>query len=474
MMWDFDRLHDQVAIAGACGYTYSQLSAAQSALVSRIHGRCLVFCLCQNSAGSLLGYAAFVNHRIVPLLLDQNMDAALLGNLIEGYRPAYLWVPAEKALAFADYRQDYAWGGYALLKTPYRQGFPLHEDLALLLTTSGSTGSPKLVRQSYANIRSNMESIAACLALDASERPITTLPMSYTYGLSILHSHLHVGASILLEQRPVTNRDFWRTFAAYAATSFGGVPYTYEILNRLRFFSLDLPSLRTMTQAGGKLPVPLHRRFAQYAADSGRRFFILYGQTEATARMAYLPAEKAVEKCGSIGIPIPGGRLSLVDARGREITAPEGSGELVYEGENVTLGYATRGEDLSLGDERGGRLLTGDMARRDPEGYYYILGRKHRFLKVFGNRVSLDELEQLVKAFFPVEDCACGGVDDQIHLYIQGDCPAEEISRYLCEKTSLHRSAFVIRKTERIPKNQAGKTLYSALEGAAGPADGSQ
>ena len=266
--------------------------------------------------------------------------------------------------------------------------------------------------------------------------------MNYTYGLSIINSHLLVGAALLVTDKGLMQREFWQFFKAQGATSFGGVPYTYEMLERLRFFRMDLPSLRTMTQAGGKLTPELHKKFAEYAADKGKKFVVMYGQCEATARMGYLPADKAVERCGSMGVAIPGGTFRLVDVNGETVTEPYVTGELVYEGPNVTLGYAERGEDLVKGDERHGVLETGDMAQFDEDGYYYIVGRKKRFLKIYGNRVNLDEVDRLIKGHFEDIDCASAGVDDQ---------------------TGLNHAAFQVVVIDEIPKNDAGKTLYKEL-----------
>ena len=336
--------------------------------------------------------------------------------------------------------------------------------MALLLTTSGSTGSPKLVRQSYGNIVANTSSIIEYLKLDATERPITTLPMNYTYGLSIINSHLNCGATLLLTNHSMMQRDFWNFFTEQGATSFVGVPYTYEMLDKLMFFRRKLPSLRTMTQAGGKILPSLHQKFAEYAQRDGKNFVVMYGQCEATARMSYLPPKRALDKIGSMGVVIPGGKFTLIDIDGNEITEPGVTGELVYEGANVTLGYAECADDLAKGDERHGRLLTGDMAKRDAEGFYYIVGRKKRFLKIFGNRVNLDETERLIKSAFPGIDCACGGVDNKMKIYIADASKADQVQTFVVDKTHLNFSAFEIVPIASIPKNASGKTLYSELQ----------
>ena len=465
MMWRLNQFRDNTAVIIEYGekIPYSALLHDSQKLAEKVKDRCLVFNLCSNEYGSLLGYVAFLNNRIVPVMLDAHLDRMLLNNLIESYKPDYLWLPARMKNEFG-YSVAYESNGYALLKTPYEKVFPLYDELALLLTTSGSTGSPKLVRQSYQNIQANTKSIAQYLDLDETERPITTLPMSYTYGLSIINTHLYVGASMILTQKTLMQKEFWQQFRDYKATSFGGVPYIYEMLDKLRFFRMDLPSLRTMTQAGGKLSPELHRKFAEYAAETGRKFIVMYGQTEATARMAYLPPEYALAKVGSMGIAIPGGKFRLIDADGNEITEPEAVGELVYEGANVTLGYAESGGDLAKGDERNGVLITGDMARRDKDGFYYIVGRKKRFLKIFGSRVNLDETERLIKSGFGDMDAACAGKDDEMVVFITDKTKEKEVQNFLEEKLNLNRLAFRVKYIESIPKNESGKTLYAALE----------
>jgi acyl-coenzyme A synthetase/AMP-(fatty) acid ligase len=464
-MWNFSKFSANIVIIEESGeqITYAELQAASEALVSNTYGRSLAFNFCMNGKGSLLGYVAFVNARIVPVLLDVTLERGLVSALIENYKPDYLWLPQNMAGEFSGCSELYSVWGYTLLKTSYNRVFSLYEELGLLLTTSGSTGSPKFVRQSYANIRANIESIVGYLKIDAAERPITTMPMSYTYGLSIINSHLWAGASIIFTQKTLMQKEFWQQFKNYGATSFGGVPYIYEMLEKLRFFRIDLPVLRTMTQAGGKLSPELHKKFAEYAQTNGKKFVVMYGQTEATARMSYLPAEKSLEKYGSMGIAIPGGEFSLIDVDGNVIAEPEVVGELVYKGANVTLGYAESGADLIKGDERGGVLVTGDMAKRDADGFYYIVGRKKRFLKIFGSRVNLDETEQLLNGAFEGLDCACGGIDDKMTVFITDAAASDKVIKFLTEKTKINHVAFKIAVIDKIPRSEAGKILYSEL-----------
>ena len=464
-MWNFDEYQSNIAMKDEFGtaLTYDELNKEDDKLYEVINRRCMVFCLCTNSIGSIIGYTSFIQNDVASVLLNAHLEKELLNNLLNSYCPSYLWVPTEQVIEFTDMQAVYSTYEYTLLKTSYDKEYELFPELCLMLTTSGSTGSPKFVRQSYKNVLANAKSIVQYLELDETEKPITTLPMNYTYGLSIINSHLLVGATILVTDKGLMQKEFWSFFKNEGATSFGGVPYTYEMLDRLRFSRMQLPTLRYMTQAGGKLIPELHAKFAKYAENNSKRFIVMYGQCEATARMGYLPAQKAVEKCGSMGIAIPGGKFKLIDVEGKEITVALTTGELVYEGENVTLGYAECGEDLIKGDERGGILQTGDMAQFDADGYYYIVGRKKRFLKIYGNRVNLDEIDRLIKGKFDGIDCASTGVDDHMYIFVTDESIAKQVREFVVFKTRLNPAAFKTIVINEIPKNDAGKTLYKEL-----------
>lgn len=464
-MWKFNKYIGKIAALDDAGNTisYEELAILEKKFW-KVANRKLCFNLCHNSIGSFAGYACMLNAGVVPVMIAEDVDEQLLQNLENTYRPDFFWVPDRLLEKYSQYEIVMSEYGYNLIATSYFSSEKLYEELALLLTTSGSTGSPKLVRQSYKNIDSNTRSIVEYLNLDENERPITTLPMNYTYGLSIINSHLYVGATLLLTDKTLIQKEFWKFFKEQKATSFGGVPYTYEMLKKLRFFRMELPSLKTMTQAGGKLIPELHKEFAEFAEQTNRKFVVMYGQTEATARMAYLPSEKALEKAGSMGIAIPGGKFSLIDSFNNVIKESDVVGELVYEGTNVTLGYAENRSDLSKGDERNGRLETGDMAKRDLDGFYYIVGRKKRFLKMFGKRVNLDEIDGLIKTEFQGVECASTGIDDKMYIFVNNEALLDKIRDYISLKIKINASGIKVKYIESIPKNNAGKTLYKELE----------
>lgn len=444
--------------------SYRDLLDAADNIGKQIKMRSLVFVVCKNCLESVAGYVGFMRVGAVPVLIDDAIDNVFFANLLEVYRPAYIYLPTEKSELKLNCLEVYTYGSYTLCKSGYNIDYTLYNDLALLLTTSGSTGSPKLVRQSYKNLNSNTQAIAQYLEITGADRPITTMPMSYTYGLSIINSHLLKGAAIVLTEATLMESHFWEMFKAAQATTFGGVPYIYEILKKLRFGRMNLTSLKYITQAGGKLSPQLSFEFADICSQKGIRFYVMYGQTEATARMSYLPWSQALAKAGSIGIAIPGGRFWLEDENGDIIEENNTEGELIYQGDNVSLGYAEGYYDLCKGDENKCILRKGDLAKRDNDGFYYISGRKKRFLKIFGNRINLDELEQLMRGINC--DCVCAGTDDNLKIYVTKDGDKDRIRRYISERTGINKLGYDIIYIIKIPRNESNKIMYAELNGA--------
>lgn len=445
--------------------TYSQLIEEADQLVQGAKSRKLAFLICGNTLEALVAYIGCLRKKIIPVLINDNTEIIMLNHLCDRYRPEYIFIEKNADWPVgSDMKYDLlkVYRNFRFFRMQQNEAYPVSEELGLLLTTSGSTGSPKLVRQSYQNICSNAASIAKYLNITDDDRAIMTLPMSYTYGLSIINSHLLKGACIIMNSYTLMDKEFWRLLKEEGATTFGGVPYIYEMLRKLRFERMELPSLRYITQAGGRLSAEMAREFNRSCAKKGIRLVVMYGQTEATARMSYLPWEWAEKKAGSMGIAIPGGEFCLIDADNKRIDEADVTGELVYKGPNVTLGYAESYTDLIKGDERGGVLYTGDMAKRDADGFYYIVGRKKRFLKIYGNRVNLDEVEGLLKA--EGYECVCCGVDDHMKIYATHAESVQEIISYISGRLHLSKAAFEVKIIERIPRNEAGKILYSKLE----------
>lgn len=414
--------------------TYGELLDRAEHISQQIERPALVFVLCKNTIGSFMTYVACLIHHIPVVLLDAEKDDTIISNLIGAYQPEYIYKD-DKLIKLKSSKQS------------------LHPDLSVCLTTSGSTGSPKFVRLTERNLVSNAESIAQYLHITAQERPLLLLPMHYSFGMSIINSHLIKGATILLTDKTLAQREFWNFLKQEKATSLSGVPYTFEMLVRLRFYRQwqTMPYLKTLTQAGGKLQAEQVRQWVEWAEEQHKQFIVMYGQTEAAPRMSYLPFEHAKEKYASIGVAIPNGEFMLAE-----------DGELIYKGDNVSMGYAECRADLAKDDENGGILHTGDMARVDEEGFYYIVGRKKRFVKVWGNRCNLDAIEQIVKQI--TVSCAVVGVDDKITVFITSESSQEDILRLLVQKTGFNPQAFEIRLIDAIPVSDSGKIRYQQLQ----------
>jgi len=449
-------------ITGQSEYiSYEELLTSADSIGKQINKRCLVFLVCKNCFESVTGYIGFLRAGAVLALISEKIDNIFFAGLLESYKPAYIYLPSEKTGFKINSEIVSSFHSYKLLKTDYKTNYSINKDLALLLSTSGSTGSPKFVRQSYKNINSNALTIAQYLKITSTDRPISTMPMNYTYMLSIINSHLLKGASIILTEATLMEKRFWKIIKENNATTFGGVPYIFEILKKLHFGEINLPSLKYITQAGGKLSQELTVEFMDICSQKRIKFYVMYGQTEATSRMSYLPWEYAHSKIGSMGIAIPGGEFWLEDGNGNIIKNINTIGELIYKGDNVTLGYSESYLDLCKGDENHGIMRTGDLAKRDQDGFYYITGRKNRFLKIFGKRVNLNEVEELIKSLG--YDCACTGTDKNIKIFVSKLDDRDRISKYIVERTGINRAGFNIFYIEKIPRNEYGKVLYSAL-----------
>ena len=446
-------------LASRRSWTHADLRAETAALAGTLapaRGR-LALLFCRNTFGAVAAYLACVEAQCAVALLDASANPKLLADLIAFYSPELL-IGLDDACPAPGYEPHPGPAPVRLLWRTAPAGPPVHEDLAVLLSTSGSTGSPKLVRLTRRNVEANADSIRLSLEIGPDEHAMACLPMHYSYGLSVLNSHLRAGASVVLTDESVLTSTFWETFRDQGCTSMPGVPYTYQMLARVGLDRMELPSLRTLTQAGGKLPEHLAMQFHASMQKRGGRFFVMYGQTEATARIACLPWDQLPEKLGAAGRAIPGGRLSIEP----DPAAGEGRGEIVYAGPNVMMGYACSREDLSLGDELGGVLHTGDLGYLDPEGFLYVTGRSKRIAKLFGLRVNLDEIEARLRVGGPT--AAVPGGDGVIIYCEYGDDAAfAALARGLASELRIHHSAFQFRRISALPLNTNGKVDYQKL-----------
>jgi acyl-CoA synthetase (AMP-forming)/AMP-acid ligase II len=340
---------------------------------------------------------------------------------------------------------------------------------ALVLYTSGSTGKPHGVIQTFRNVDANTRSIVEYLRLTAEDRALLTLPLFYCYGRSVLQTHLFTGGSVFLDDRMAFPRTIMQDLSSEECTGFAGVPLTYELIRRqVDLRAIRFPRLRYVTQAGGAM-APDTIAWAR-AAFHPASLFVMYGQTEATARLSYLPPDQAAAKPGSIGIAIPGVELRVVDQHGSELPPGE-VGELVARGQNVTPGYLDEPAETRaiLHD---GWLWTGDLAYRDSDGFFFHYGRAKEILKIGGHRVSPVEIERVI-ALHPgvaeagvlgIRDALLGEAAKAIVVPKSGARPsAADLARFCRERLPANQVpvSFVLVKT--LPRNEAGKLLRADL-----------
>ena len=407
-------------------------------------GKKLVLIIARNDPDTVICYTAALNAGHTVILVGPELTG-LIDFICEHYNPNFIC-----SLKHSE---------WCVVKRHEVQ-LQLHPELACLLSTSGTTGEGKFVRLSFRNLVCNALSIAEYLSIEERDRFLLNLPINYSYGLSILNSHFAVGSCLLLTDQSVTDSELWQFFRGNGGTGFAGVPHTYKLLEASKFEDLDLPSLKTITQAGGRLPEPLARKFANWAAERGIRFFIMYGQTEASPRISYLPPSLAAIYPDCIGRAIPGGVLELVDPNGMVITENETQGELHYKGPNVMMGYATSLSDLSLGSGPS-VLKTGDLAVRNSAGLFRITGRQKRFLKIYGLRISLDEVERKLEA------CSikalCGGNDELLGVMTIEDKVTDQfLTDQVSRLSGLPPAVIVLVRVSDFPVLASGKVNYQS------------
>lgn len=439
--------------------TYAELyQEVQKRAKSYFPQRGLVFIFTENTVDSIITYLAALYARCPVALLDKQLKKDFSQNLIKIYQPEYITFCSDLDLS-AEYNVSSSGFFYRKVKGKVCD---LHEDLAILLSTSGSTGSPKFVRLSKSNILSNTSSIIESLNINRSERAITMLQFHYSYGMSVLNTHLQKGASIVVTNTTIMESEFWEFMKKYEVTSLAGVPYTYQVLDRLDFHNMDLPKLRNLTQAGGKMASNLTKKIWQIHQSKNRKLYIMYGQTEAAPRISCASAEDLGEKIGSAGKVLTGGKIWIRTDNNTLTDEANITGEIVYEGPNVMMGYASNRSDLALEDTQGDILHTGDLGYLDEDGFLFLTGRSKRIAKIFGLRLNLDEVEDLLKALGTV---AAIGVKDKLHVYHEStnEILLTTSRKELATSLKIPFQAIQMHYIEGLPTMASGKINYREL-----------
>jgi len=422
--------------------------------IPKIAEKSLFFLYVANTIDNVGLYLSLLNTKHTIALLNAQLDSALKEQLEAQYLPEYI-VDSTRATLVGYTTEDYQSKITRLaVFTKVSDAENIHPNCKLLLSTSGTTGSPKFVKLSEVNLMANAKAIASYLPiLDTDVTPLN-LPIHYSYGLSVLHSNIISGADIVCGLPDILQREFWSAMEAYKFTSIAGVPFVYEMLKRIGFLKKVHPGLRYITQAGGNLKAALKTVFLSYCKENDVQFYVMYGQTEATARIAYVPEDHLEEKITAIGIAIPNGKLAL---------DPE-TQELLYSGPNVFGGYATSRKDLKNWSTINS-LATGDIATVDKDGYFYITGRIKRFVKIFGNRVNLDDIERFISNTYPQRTLACIGIDDTHILisYSGTELDIKHLKKTIFDAYKLHPNTIKVQQLAELPLTGNGKLDYKKI-----------
>lgn len=377
---------------------YSELYNLVRRITKKIEKNSIILIVVENSSDSVISYLSSINSmNSTTLILDSSFRNEFILNTIIKFKPKYIFLP--KKIEFEKYKKITSkfqeLNTYDVLFTNFDNSKKNNKNF-ILLTTSGTTQSSKFVRISKNNLIHNTKKIIEFLRINKKHTTITTMPMGYSYGLSILNTHLYAGGKIVLNKKSILEKNFWINFEKYKISSFGGVPFFYNLLKKINLNTINLNHLIYMTQAGGKLNNQDLEYFGNYCKKYKKFFFVMYGQTEASPRISILKWRNFFDKIGSIGKPFVGSKINIINEK-FDASIKRKVGDLEFLGKNCCLGYANNFEDLKLGDTNKGKILTGDIGYKDKNGFYFITGRKKRFIKIFGNRVDLSEIESFMK-----------------------------------------------------------------------------
>jgi acyl-CoA synthetase (AMP-forming)/AMP-acid ligase II len=450
---------DAVAVvdhASGSVLTYRELDERVQLAAERLGNgaRCLVLLFANNDVGGIVSYLAALNAGHAVFLSPVGIQHPGAVALIEAYRPELvLWHRGSAASSLdCDYELAEPAREYWTLRRRGRAQESLHPSLALVLSTSASTGSPKAARLSAASLASSAAQVAQALAVTPGDRALLSLPLSYVYGLSVLNSSLHAGGTVVLVKGSCADRGFYTKVAGVGVTTMPCVAQTFDYMRRLQIGAEHLPTLRRLTHSGSALDPQLfawvYDRFGRRGAD----IYLMYGQTEACGRISVLPPQALPERHRSVGRALSAGTISIGE-----------QGEIIYRGPGVMLGYAKGRDDLALGDTLGGLLHTGDLGYLDEDGYLFITGRSSRHCKVFGRRVSLDDIEAFVRG---EQQAVAVAVEKEglVVIFFEGATPpAAQILMQLARRFGLPPQSFRLHAIPELPRTARGKFAYSVL-----------
>ncbi len=463
MFENFPTWGERVALISEQGreYSYKDLAASSLSYLKKIEPSSVCILVSDLSETAVIYYVGLIRKKVTTILVDANQDSQIIKKLISSYSPNYIISPLKLSDIPTPFEVIENQNDFCVYQNKSEIHDPSLQSTSLCLSTSGSTGSAKFVKLSLKNIESNTQAIIRAVDINQDQITITTMPMNYSYGLSVVNTSLEGGGVLVLNTSQVTSKEFWHRIHEHKVNTISGVPYIYEQLSRISPDFLEKTEISKLTQAGGKLTKPVRDHFRMIARETRIKFYVMYGQTEATARMAVLPPEDFDQFDDAIGFAIPGGELTLRDDSGARVENPGSIGEICFEGPNVFQGYATGRVDLIGNQESNKLLMTGDLGYFDAQGRLYISGRLKRIAKILGNRINLEEVEHLLleQGF----ETVCIEYQDKLGVISLVEEIPKETKIYLLEYLRINPALVIFKSTPHTPRLLSGKIDYPSL-----------
>ncbi len=404
----------------------------------------VIVIIADNCLDFITGYLAAINKKnTITILLDKSFSLNYIEKVISLYKPNIVYAPLNLSFSKLKILSFFNLKNYKILNTNFNLRKNLNFSNFLLLSTSGTTESPKFVRLSKKNLEDNTTKIIKYLNIKKNHTTITTMPAGYSYGLSILNSHLQAESKIVLNNNSIVEKSFWEKMKKFKVNSFGGVPEFYEFLRKINFEKYVNKNMKYLTQAGGKLNEKDLEYFGKICKKNKIKFYIMYGQTEASPRISFLEWKFFFKKMNSIGKPLKGYKLKIFN-KDKEIKNPNKIGELVLFGKNVSLGYANNFSDLKLGDVNKNILRTGDLGFKDKKNFFYITGRLKKIVKIFGKRYDLNIIENFVKEKGYKINCHL--IDKKLNIQVENVSQADIITKLISVKFLLNKNLILVSK----------------------------
>ena len=437
---------------------FNDVASFKNKISKIIDNKCIVFLIYENNLDFISIYLSILNLNIVPLILNERIHKSFLDKLEKQYKPRIIFYPNKIYLKnrFKSFSEYYS---IRILK---KEKFKIDKKIALMISTSGTTGSSKNVVCSYNNLTNVSKSISDYLTIKKNDKPLMTLPMNYVYGLSVFNSHLYKCATMSIISENFLNRDFWKLIEKNKISTFPTVPYQLEILDKIKFNKFNLDHLKYLTVAGGNTPNKLLRKIYEICKINKIKLYCMYGQAEATSRISYLNPKYLPKKLGSIGKAIPRGKIYLIDKKNKIISKNYTKGQLVYSGKNIMLGYSNSFADLKSFPNKIKKLFTGDIGYKDKDNLFYISGRQVRDMKIFGNRINLDELENLLNNYG--YNCRCVDGKSFIKVFFNKKNKKKQILKVLLKLLNINLMSYRLIYIKDFPLGPNKKVNYSALK----------